>query len=238
MPYNCKQNVLNTSLNKAFLYLFVLGPFYRFHFNMDKVQNDRLISDNMDAAIYGNVEVVRGKVNHALRLGYQGGKDYVSIGNVVDTCLGDLTLCKYGIYLSFWVSFQRLDPDTRYLFSSPKGLNVYSVDNRLHATASMMDRFWDTYYVGLRTGYWYFVEVSWRRDKGLALYVNGALVSEKQADSHKTSRSTKDKNFYIGRANGPESWQKTAMAVVDEVDIFYADMDSLLNVDFIQRGEH
>jgi hypothetical protein len=70
-----------------------------------------------ECKVFPNFSQVDGKVGNGLLL--SGGREYVDLGDVTHTCLGDLDLCQYGFYASLWVMFNRVDGGRKALLSSP-----------------------------------------------------------------------------------------------------------------------
>nr|KAG5710230.1 hypothetical protein BaRGS_006749 [Batillaria attramentaria] len=110
------------------------GPIYRYHLSMDGVKNDRLEGKGLEGRVYGAASVVEGKVGGAVLL--SGGREYLDLGDVSDTCLSDLELCQYGLYMSFWAKFNSLDTGRKALVSSPS-LGVFQDGTLLVASVKL-----------------------------------------------------------------------------------------------------
>ncbi|KAK6166927.1 hypothetical protein SNE40_023527 [Patella caerulea] len=212
------------------------GPIFRYHMDMDNMQGNTMTFPHINAQVHGNARLTDEAVlNKALNL--VGNGQYVDLGNFPGTCFGDLMKCQHGITLSFWVNFPRLDGDSRYLFSSPNGISVYYSGSRLHADAHMGDRNWAAYYTGIRTRQWYFVEISWNPELGLTMFVDEERVAFQPRDSHR-GVSRRDHRILIGKEASASSLGETntAIAMVDEVDVYYADREKLVDLGVIRRG--
>ena len=103
---------------------------------MDEIRQDRLQGHGMEGRVYGAASQVDGKIGGAVLL--SGGREYLDLGDVTDTCLGDLDMCQYGVYLSMWVFFNRLDGGRKALLASP-ALGLYQDGNLLTATVNVRE---------------------------------------------------------------------------------------------------
>ena len=87
---------------------------------------------------------------------------------------------------------------------------------------------------------WQFLELSWKADKGLRLYVDQELVQESAEVIDRTDQmesNPNSKNFYVGRGDGLESGSKFGKFSADDLEYWYADREYLLAFGYIQRGE-
>ena len=203
---------------------------------MDQLVEGQIIVPNLEPKTIGRLPLVSGKIGRAVSLNGRG--EHIDLGSFSDTCLGNVTMCKYGFTVSFWISFQRLRDNSYYMASGVTGFAIFSYGNRLYANVHMDDRQWQTSVSGIQKDRWYFLEVTWSEKTGLRMYVNQELTSEQSQSTHEQSRSSFSNNFYIGRANSPMHEEKYGAAIIDEVEIFNADRDRLLFLDYIQRGEY
>lgn len=205
---------------------------------MDEIKGDKVVAENTEAKIVGHARIVGGKIDNAVRL--SGNKDYIDLGNYEDSCLGDISRCIYGFYISMWVSFSRLDDDTYFLATGPKGIKIYYKSQRLYGEAVSGNKHWEVYIYGLRgldTRVWHFLEVSWNEDVGLVMYLNMKSVAFRNENAFANVTDTVFRNWYIGRANSGMSSEKYAAATFDDIQVFYADRITLLRLGFIQRGK-
>lgn len=95
--------------------------------------------------------------------------------------------------------------------------------------------FWETRYQGLQPRAWYFVEVSWHPNDGISLYVNLQRYGYQPNPTYRPQETRPTAHMYMGR-DDPEG-RRYPVATLDELDVYYADRDTLLNIDFIERGE-
>ena len=72
------------------------GPFYQYQFSMDSRSDIENYADRtLRASVGGNPTQVSGKIGNALQ--FDGQRDYIDGGDHSATCLGNATLCKYGL---------------------------------------------------------------------------------------------------------------------------------------------
>ena len=202
---------------------------------MDQLVEGQIIVPKLEPKTIGRLPLVSGKIGRAVS--FNGRGEHIDLGSFNDTCLGNVTMCKYGFTVSLWISFQRLRDNSYYMASGVTGFAIFSYGNRLYANVHRDDRQWQTSVSGIQTDKWYFIEVTWTEKIGLRIYINQELTSEQSQSTHEQSRSSFSNNFYIGRANSAMHEEKYGAATIDEVEIFNADRDKLLFLDYIQRGE-
>ena len=77
---------------------------------------------------------VNAKVNKGILL--SGGREYIDLGDVTETCLGDLDLCQYGLYASLWVYFNNVNSGRKALLDSPS-LALHQDGNSLVASVNV-----------------------------------------------------------------------------------------------------
>ena len=94
---------------------------------------------------------------------------------------------------------------------------------------------WETRYQGLEIGVWYFVEMSWKPEEGLSLFVDRQRVGYQPTAAYRRPDPALSMNMYVGR-DGSRTNRYPA-ATVDELEMFYADRATLTDINFIERGE-
>ncbi|KAL8587816.1 hypothetical protein ACOMHN_021034 [Nucella lapillus] len=214
------------------------GPIFHYHVPMDLSSQQRRLSSMRGLQadkvnVHGAASQVQGKVGEALLL--SGDREYVDLGDVTDKCLGDLDLCAYGVYVSLWVVFNSLGGAGRKAVLSTPVLALHQEGNVLIASANNLRQSWETSYQGLEIGMWHFVEVSWHPQDGLSLYVNRQRVGHKPNAGYRPPEPPSSMNMYVGRESARRGVGSYPAVTVDELDIFYADRDTLMDIGFIQR---
>lgn len=201
---------------------------------MDQLQDGRLIVPNLEPETRGSLLQVPGKIGGAIHIPWGG--QYVDLGSFSDSCLGNTTICMYGFTIAFWLNIDRLQDNMYFMASGLYGFSIFAYSNRLYANVQNGDRLWQTSASGITTGRWYFVEVTWNTISGLELYLDQKMAASQRTSSHNEIQTTLYNNFYIGRANSNMYHEKYSAAIFDDVYIYNADRERLINLDFIQRG--
>lgn len=132
---------------------------------------DDVTGSNLETQIRGGPQIVPGKIGNALK--FTTGRDYLEGNDVVDVCLGNLSLCHHGLTISMWIMFDSLQEGSYILSTGNHGIQLY-YDKGLLLTGEVWDKnkHWKTSWNGARTGRWYFLELSWLQDDWLRLYVD------------------------------------------------------------------
>ena len=204
---------------------------------MDQLELGKLVVPNLEPRTRGLLRQIPGKFGGAVFIPGRG--QYIDLGSFHETCVGNTSRCMYGLMVSFWIKFYQMANATLnyYMASGVRGFTIFSNGNHLHTTVQMNDRQWGTFTSGLQNGRWYFIEVSWSRKSGLSLFLNQELKMSQSASTHKVvTPSTRHDDFYIARDNNNRYTARSAFAI-DDLEIFNADREKLLAIDFIQRGK-
>ncbi|KAL8566603.1 hypothetical protein ACOMHN_054825 [Nucella lapillus] len=212
------------------------GAIPGYYLSMDRMQNNNLVQGRfLEGKVFGQASLVDGKVRDGVLL--SGDQQYMDLGDVHETCLGDLDLCRYGLYVSVWLKFNRLDrggQGRKAVLTSP-AFALYQDGSDLIAVAKKQRQHWEAESRGgLTAGEWHFVEMSWKPQEGLSLYVNNQRVSFHPSYSNRAPQSLQSMHMYVGRDAARGSTYPSA--TVDELRIYYADRDTLEDIDFIQTG--
>ncbi|XP_052825988.1 uncharacterized protein LOC106882798 isoform X1 [Octopus bimaculoides] len=212
-----------------------LGAIFHYYLNMDKQHRNELDVKYLDAKLHDNAMLsLDSKLGKALHLGGKG--DYVSLKHKRGTCLKDTSKCMYGFMISTWIKFKNLSGKHYYMSSGPKGFTIYSVDNELFAKVINNNQLWKVWTGNIKTGEWYFLEISFHMKSGLSMYLNQRLVGSPTVSSHKIIGSIQQDEIYIGQNMEAMSSTMFPEVAIDEMDIYLADRDTLIFIDFIQRG--
>ena len=203
---------------------------------MDVKRGKSLDVAHMDASIFGNVWLSSDAiVGRSLHL--SGREQYVSLQHQGHSCLGNFARCLYGFMLSTWIKFVELKGMRYYVSTGFKGLTIYSDENTLYAVATYKKKVWKVKMERIQTGVWYFLEVSFNKDYGLSMYLNQQMRKTQSQYSFRSPAKFKHGNMYIGRGNVDMALKNYPNAYIDEMDIYFADRDTLLYLNFIQRGK-
>lgn len=203
---------------------------------MDNIRDNKLVHASLNIPVYGNPTVVAGKVNNAIQ--FNGARQYLDAGDHSKTCLGNTEHCTNGLTGSLWIKFRSLHENTYYL-SSGGGVRVYYSDGKLWVVVDRSGFRWEVGIADLSVDTWYFVEYTWHPDKGLQVYVDNKLVGEfKQGSASPLTRPTG--KYLIGSANSGDATGgrfRYADAVIDEVETWFLDRESLIAFGYLHRGK-
>ena len=202
---------------------------------MNSILGDQVTSTNVRATVYGNPQIVPGKLDNAIRL--DGRRDYIDLGDQSETCLGDLERCIYGLSLSTFINFQDLRDNTYIMSSGNKGFDLYYKDGMLVAEFRRGNKMWKATWDNVSADRWYFLELSWHPEEGLSMYADLERVAYQQRYDVQEPIERDSNKFFLGRANTAMRTEKYASVLLDDMEIYYADRKRLLFHNFIQRGK-
>jgi len=211
------------------------GPIYSLHISMDEIESGKLVVRDFEPKTRGLLRQVPGKFNSAAEI--PGLGEYIDLGQFTSSCLGNVSLCMYGVTVRFWVNFKDLFDNMYIMSSSRSGFTLMIENQDLHAYIQHGDRRWHTSVSDMRTGVWYFIEVTWNLISGLEVYFDHKLVAQvKRSEYNRYEDNPKYNNFYIGRANTVMYAEKYLAGVIDDLQVYNADRDRLLDIGFIIKG--
>ncbi|XP_052814372.1 uncharacterized protein LOC128241470 isoform X5 [Mya arenaria] len=212
-----------------------MGPIYSLHISMDQIQDGQLIMRNIEPKTRGRLRQVPGKIGMAANIAGLG--EYIDFGNFTDSCIGNVTKCSFGFTVAFWINFKDLYDNMYVMASGVSGFSIFIYSKRLYANVQDGDRQWQTSVSNIQTGSWYFIEVTWEPISGLQIYMDRKLMASQKESSHEevTSSNRNYDNLYLGRANTVMYSERYLSATVDDVHVFNADRQRLLNIDYILR---
>ncbi|XP_076459006.1 uncharacterized protein LOC143292527 isoform X2 [Babylonia areolata] len=212
------------------------GAIFHYHLPMELASQRRLVSlhgfKEGEVRVQGAASQVQGQIGEAVLL--SGDREFLDLGDVTDSCLGDLDLCRYGVYVSLWMVFNRLDEGWKALISSPV-LGLHQDGNVLVASANNLRQSWEVRYPGLDIGVWYFVELSWSPNDGLSLFVDLQRVGYQPTPGYRPPEPPTSMNMYVGRESARRGVGSYPAVTVDELEIFYGDRATLMDIGYIQR---
>ena len=111
------------------------GPIFHYYLPMDTITAGGMVEGRGIAArTHRAASQVEGKVGGAVLL--SGSQEYLDLGDVTHTCLGDLDLCRYGLYVSMWVQVSSVEGGRKPLLSSP-AVGLYQEGPLLIARANV-----------------------------------------------------------------------------------------------------
>ena len=187
---------------------------------------------SLDLRLFNGATLVEGRVGNGVRL--NGLRQYVSLGDHPDSCMGNLSACPHGISIGFDILPKLLMDSQHFLSTGPYAL--FYLDDRLHAEFSTPTKTWRTSTDGLKTNSWQRVEVSWQEDRGLQLLINGEKVSETLEYVAHAPRESGGSEVFLGKAGGRREGVY-ANAVFDEIQFWFAHLDVLKAFEIVSPGK-
>lgn len=191
-----------------------------------------IVNSNLKAQVRGSPGLVSGKISNAMA--FRTGGDYIDGGNVNETCLGNLTLCHYGIAISMWIFFTDLQRDTYILSTGNQAIGLYHQNGVLKGEVWQGSKHWVTSWSRAETNRWYFLELSWLMDDWLRLYIDLTQIIDDEFYEEVVPPQSSGSNFYVARGNG--NLQNMGGFIVDDLELWYGERETLITVDFIARG--
>lgn len=85
-----------------------------------------------EARIVGNPRVVPGVINNAVSL---DKSNFIDGCFQSDSCIGNLSLCLYGLTVAFWLNFKSVENGAYILSTGDEGLRIYIKNGQLIAEA-------------------------------------------------------------------------------------------------------
>lgn len=203
---------------------------------MDSIRNNEIENSNIKATTHGNPQIRTGKIMNAVFL--DGRKDYIEAGDHSQTCLGDLKQCEFGVTISLWLKFGKLEDNMYFLSTGSQGLELYYKNNELIVEAQEGNKNWRASMRGVDTGAWYFIEFTWEKKEGLKMFVNLEKVADVKSYTVRSPKSGNGGLLFIGRANTNMRVERYPNVAVDQVSICFGRRDHLIDMGFLQRGTH
>ena len=194
------------------------------------VEHDRHAGHNVYAM--NRPQVVRGWIDEAVSL--DGINQYIS-GGPNCSCQGNLQSCFHGFTLRARVRPQGL-VDGMYLFSSA-AYDIYYRNGRIWADFRTPSRAWSVHSTAFDLNNWNLFEWSWHPSKGLHMFVNGREVALDSASRANTDGYDTRRMFYVGRANTDMTSEKYGKFIVDDVQLWEAYREVLIDNGLIDPND-
>ena len=119
---------------------------------------------------------------------------------------------------------------------------VFYSEGHLVLEASFRDKTWASTAADVHPETWYFIELSWTLETGLKVFINQKLYHPDQNEQrqqqqlyHVTAPHRRPTRFLIGYADDVID-AKYGDFIVDELNVWFADRDTLLAFNYITRG--
>ncbi|CAH1803009.1 unnamed protein product, partial [Owenia fusiformis] len=146
-----------------------------YYMPMEETQRDVLVGSGL------NAKLVEGKVGKGINL--NGVNQWIDLGQHGDECFGNLEMCPHGYTLSMWLKVGPNNAPEMYYFSSVEqngtsyGIILQSLDGKFVVKFSTKNKIWRVDYAGQMKGQWYHVVLTWNREDGLHLWIDGHAVA-------------------------------------------------------------
>lgn len=201
---------------------------------MDEKDGDTLVHKDLDITLFGQPEIIPGKVAGALN--FDGSRQYASLGSHSDSCFGNLDLCNNGVLMSLWIRPGTFKDRAVFFGTGENGFKAWYEDKNLKISADTSSRSWQVESDDLEPDIWQFLELSWHPEKGLAAYINNLKVASTE-NSTPRLRDSQDGQFYLGRWAGSMTGKRYPNVTFDDLQYWFGDRSFLIAHGYIQRGK-
>ena len=167
----------------------------------------------------------------------ENGVDLYGTGEYIDAgadvlCSSSTKRCNKGYTVRFKVKPHSLLDRTTFV-SSPE-LDVYYDDGRLQVNATSDTQLWHAETTDVVKGDWNQIDVTWRPDRGLFVYVNEKLRDSALTSAPYTGSNDTQSSFLIGAKNDSDT--RSADAVFDDFQIWQRFRPLLVTDGYIKEG--
>lgn len=200
------------------------------------VQVNKRIKDcktGLEGLIFNDCVTAQGVVNQSLETDGRGA--WVNLGNFVNTCMSEPSLCPYGITVSLWIKYAILDNNGLQYFMGTSGTKeglrgfliyqdfLYDREDHLAVKVENGTMLWKRSFAVPRHS-WTLVTFTWDEQGGLEIYANGTNVG-----GDLKGKTTKPENVYftsltLGRPNNEMIFSKAAF---DEIAMWERKLDPM-----------
>ena len=157
-----------------------------------------------------------------------GRQQFIDFGDLTNSCLGNLALCRYGLTISFnlkVITFRK----NMYIFSSGDdsmaGMSMWWRGHHLYLRVVTSDREWvvkTKFRQRERINRFIKIEFSWSMQAGLSLYFDGKLKDTKRKAKKVRGSRRFSYKFYIGRHFSKKEF---AHCVISDWNVVFAEKD-------------
>ncbi|XP_027047022.1 uncharacterized protein LOC113674731 isoform X3 [Pocillopora damicornis] len=178
---------------------------------VQKISNSRIHGSNRIAS-HGNVKPVDG----GLQL--NGVDSWLDAGDFYGQCLGDPDLCIKGFSYALQLNFDDdalSYNDKRYVLDSSgnsRGVSIYIHNGSLYYKVVTSTKEWQLS-MELVTNEWQDIVLTWKKEEGLMLYVNGAFRDSLKDGTETSLIPNKQARLTIGRKSGNPPFKYTRMYI-------------------------
>ena len=174
---------------------------------------------------------VAGWIGNGVRI--NGVNQYINAG-ANTTCRGNLANCRQGFTMRSRVKLGQLR-DGMYLYSCA-AYDVYYRGGKIWAEFRTPENTWKVSTDQFRRNNWNIFDFSWHPTKGLVMYVDNREVARSNVKIPNPAPYDYKKVLYIGRANTDMAYEKYGQFVVDDVQLWQAERQYLIDEGLITPG--
>ncbi|CAG5135635.1 unnamed protein product, partial [Candidula unifasciata] len=220
--------VCNTATNKTSWTTISIKDIIKliFRYVFLRIEGSMLVTPAFNFYVVGTPKLIPGPVaGNAVRL--NGVDQYLSLINLTGSCLGDISLCTYGLTLKFSLAIYNFR-NRMYILSCgadtslTSGVSIWWQGNKLNARVRTLNKEWTVsapYRQSRNINTFVNVELSWSIDQGLALFLDGNQADYARKFTQKSNKVMPAGICYFGRPFGFESYSSIAMS---DLTIVYA----------------
>lgn len=142
-----------------------------------------VIEDNVLVTANGNFNVVGNPtLNTDLSITLNGLNQYIDLGDQSSNCLGNYSLCKLGLTVSFDLTIKQLFEGMYFITNGgdlpgSAGIAMYYERERIFVTVSTLISEWTVETTQVEINVMHRYEFSWSEQMGLSLYIDEILVA-------------------------------------------------------------
>ena len=182
--------------------------------------------------VYNRPSSVRGWIDGAVSL--SGRNQYINVGANA-SCGGNLENCAHGFTLRNRVKGANLQ-EGMYLYSSPM-FDIYYRGGKIWCAMHTPTKTWTVSSAAFNKKDWNLFEYTWHRNKGLKMYVNNREVAQDRNPVIRTGHYVYSNPMYVGRATTDMTREKYGQFVVDDVQLWEAWRQYLIDDNLITPTE-
>ncbi|XP_072169938.1 LOW QUALITY PROTEIN: uncharacterized protein [Diadema setosum] len=163
--------------------------------------------------------------------------NHLDLGDLEESCLYNPRLCTQGLSMALWLHLEASGTvdETTYIVSS-SGLEV-SLSNiasggsgvDLQLTVKVQDDYeYEVSNDTIPVSEWFHVAITYKRDRGLRLYMDGELVASQDSSQQSSSTPSAVKNVYIGGHFSSSSQSGyDVIATVSDLQVFFKRLSTM-----------
>ncbi|CAD5125830.1 DgyrCDS14032 [Dimorphilus gyrociliatus] len=215
------------------------GPVYKYFCPFSKIANRELVGGNLRGVLNYQTALPEIKLHdgfYKLLLRYRSNfKQYIDFGKFENSCLSDLSRCKYGATLRIYVrSIDVLRPHSCFVDGGARWFRIcVNEKNALSTTAYVGDKKYSALWNGIQSDVEYKLLASFSPSEGLQVYANNKLVANDNAPKI-IQEAAPIGHLLVGRRNKPSDNFAYMTAYFRSLDIWLASRKHLINIGILK----